>query len=115
MKIIRATDYEDMSRKAPNIISAQMIMKPDSVLGLATGGTPAGTYEQLIERYRKGDIDFAGITSVNLDEYRGLPREHDQSYWYFMHSHLFDHVNIPKDHIYVPEGANMDSTQACES
>ena len=72
MKIIRAKDYADMSRKAANIISAQVIMKPNCVLGLATGGTPVGAYQQLVEWYNKGDLDFSGVTTVNLDEYRGL-------------------------------------------
>ena len=94
MKIIRTKDYADMSRKAANIISAQVIMKPDCVLGLATGGTPVGTYEKLVERYNEGDLDFSEVTSVNLDEYRGLPKEHPESYWSFMHKNLFDKVNI---------------------
>ena len=94
MKIIRAKDYADMSRKAANIISAQVIMKPNCVLGLATGGTPVGAYQQLVEWYNKGDIDFSEVTTVNLDEYRGLPKDHPESYWSFMHRHLFDHVNI---------------------
>ena len=89
MKIIRAKDYQDMSRKAANIISAQVIMKPDCVLGLATGGTPVGTYAQLVDWYNKGDLDFSEVTTVNLDEYRGLPKEHPQSYWYFMNENLF--------------------------
>ncbi len=80
MRIIKATDYKDMSRKAANIISAQIIMKPDSVLGLATGSTPIGLYEQLVEWYNKGDLDFSKISTVNLDEYKGLNRENDQSY-----------------------------------
>ena len=67
MRIIKATDYKDMSRKAANIISAQIIMKPDSVLGLATGSTPIGLYEQLVEWYNKGDLDFSKISTVNLD------------------------------------------------
>ena len=90
MKIIRAKDYADMSRKAANIISAQVIMKPNCVLGLATGGTPVGAYQQLVEWYNKGDIDFSEVTTVNLDEYRGLPKDHPESYWSFMHRHLFD-------------------------
>ena len=85
MKIIRAKDYADMSRKAANIISAQVIMKPNCVLGLATGGTPVGAYAQLVDWYNKGDIDFSEVTTVNLDEYRGLPKEHPESYWSFMH------------------------------
>lgn len=113
MKIIRAKDYYDMSRKAANIISAQIIMKPNCVLGLATGGTPVGTYKQLVEWYNKGDLDFSEVTTVNLDEYRGLPREHDQSYWYFMHKHLFDLVNINHERINMPDGTNLDAEAEC--
>lgn len=113
MKIIRAKDYNDMSRKAANIISAQVIMKPNAVLGLATGGTPVGTYKQLIEWYNKGDIDFSEVTTINLDEYRGLPRTHEQSYWYFMHDNFFNHVNVPESRIHVPDGANPDDKAAC--
>ena len=91
MKIIRAKDYNDLSRKAANIISAQVILKPNCVLGLATGGSPVGTYAQLVDWYNKGDLDFSEVTTVNLDEYRGLPRTHDQSYWYFMQKNLFEH------------------------
>ena len=80
MVLYQAKDYKDMSRKAANIISAQVIMKPNAVLGLATGSTPVGAYEQLVEWYNKGDIDFSQVTSVNLDEYKGLPKENDQSY-----------------------------------
>jgi len=115
MKIIRAKDYYDMSRKAANIISAQVIMKPNAVLGLATGGTPVGTYAQLIEWYKKGDIDFSEVTTINLDEYRGLPRTHEQSYWYFMHDKFFNYVNVPECNIYVPDGANPNSDAACRA
>ena len=80
MVIYKAKDYQDMSRKAANIISAQIIMKPNCVLGLATGSSPVGTYKQLIEWYKKGDLDFSQVTSVNLDEYKGLSPENDQSY-----------------------------------
>ena len=113
MKIIRATDYYDMSRKAANIISAQVIMKPNCVLGLATGGTPVGTYKQLVEWYNKGDLDFSEVTTVNLDEYRGLPREHPESYWSFMHKNLFNLVNIRPEAIHLPDGTNMDSAAEC--
>ena len=102
MKIIRAKDYKDMSRKAANIISAQVIMKPNCVLGLATGGTPVGAYAQLVEWYNKGDLDFSEVTTVNLDEYRGLPKEHPESYWSFMHKNLFDHVNIRPEAVICP-------------
>lgn len=113
MKIIKAKDYADLSRKAANIISAQIIMKPDCVLGLATGSTPIGTYRQLVEWYQKGDLDFSGVTTVNLDEYKGLPRENDQSYYYFMNDNLFRHVNIDKSRTHLPDGTEADSEKAC--
>ena len=105
MKIIRAKDYNDMSRKAANIISAQVILKPESVLGLATGSSPIGIYEQLIKWYHKGDVDFGACTTFNLDEYRGLTPDHDQSYHYFMHKNFFDAVNVPDERINLPDGA----------
>lgn len=100
-----------MSRKAANLISAQILLEPDSVLGLATGSSPIGIYEQLVERFRNGDLDFSQIVSVNLDEYKGLPRDNDQSYYYFMHEHLFDHVNIKAS--YLPDGTQEDSDAEC--
>ena len=113
MVLYLANDYKDMSRKAANIISAQVIMKPNAVLGLATGSTPVGAYEQLVEWYNKGDIDFSQVTSVNLDEYKGLSGDNDQSYRYFMNTNLFDHVNIDKNRTYVPNGLEEDSDKAC--
>ena len=103
MIIVKAKDYEDMSRKAANIIAAQVIMKPDCVLGLATGSSPIGTYKRLIEGYENGDLDFSAVTSVNLDEYKGLSPENDQSYRYFMNDNLFDHINIDKSKTFVPQ------------
>ena len=113
MKIYKAKDYKDMSRKAANIISAQVIMKPNCVLGLATGSTPIGTYAQLVEWYNKGDLDFSEVTTVNLDEYKGLPRTNDQSYYYFMHQHLFDRVNIDPERTNVPNGMEPDAEKEC--
>lgn len=113
MKIYKAKDYKDMSRKAANIISAQVIMKPNCVLGLATGSTPIGTYDQLVEWYNKGDLDFSEVTAVNLDEYKGLPRTNDQSYYYFMHQHLFDRVNIDPERTNVPNGMEPDAEKEC--
>lgn len=113
MKIYKAKDYKDMSRKAANIISAQVIMKPNCVLGLATGSTPIGTYDQLVEWYNKGDLDFSEVTTVNLDEYKGLPRTNDQSYYYFMHQHLFDRVNIDPERTNVPNGMETDAEKEC--
>ena len=113
MKIYKAKDYKDMSRKAANIISAQVIMKPNCVLGLATGSTPIGTYDQLVEWYNKGDLDFSEVTTVNLDEYKGLPRTNDQSYYYFMHQHLFDRVNFDPERTNVPIGLEPDAEKEC--
>lgn len=113
MKIYKAKDYKDMSRKAANIISAQVIMKPNCVLGLATGSTPIGTYDQLVEWYNKGDLDFSEVTTVNLDEYKGLPRTNDQSYYYFMHQHLFERVNIDPERTNVPNGMEPDAEKEC--
>ena len=113
MRIYKAENYQDMSRKAANIISAQVIMKPNCVLGLATGSSPVGTYKQLIDWYNKGDIDFSDVTTVNLDEYVGLSGEHEQSYRYFMNTNLFDHVNIDLSRTFVPNGLELDSEKAC--
>lgn len=114
MKIIRAKDYNDMSRKAANIISAQVIMKPACVLGLATGSTPIGTYAQLVEWYQKGDLDFSEVTTVNLDEYKGITRDNEQSYYYFMNDNLFSKVNINLERTFLPDGMEPDSDKACE-
>jgi len=113
MRIIRTKDYNQMSRQAANIISAQVILKPDSILGLATGSSPIGTYKQLIEWYRKGDLNFSQVTAVNLDEYVGLGRSHDQSYAYFMNYNLFDQVNIAAVNTNIPNGMNLDSEAEC--
>ena len=101
-----------MSEMAADIIGAQVLLKPDAVLGLATGSTPIGTYEELVRRYEAGRLDFSKIKTVNLDEYRGLTRDNDQSYYYFMHSHLFDHININKNNTKVPDGMEPDALKA---
>lgn len=113
MRIIRAKDYNDVSRRAADIIAAQMILKPDSVLGLATGSSPVGAYQELIARYEKNELDFSGIRTVNLDEYVGLSAGHDQSYAYFMRRQLFDHVNIDQRNCYIPNGLTTDAEQEC--
>jgi len=112
MQLIKAKDYDDMSRKAANIVSAQILMKPDSVLGLATGSSPIGLYNILAERYEKGDLDFSKIKTVNLDEYKGLGGDHPQSYRYFMNKYLFNRVNIPIKNTHVPNGLEEDSEKA---
>lgn len=113
MKIYSAPDYQGMSRKAADILSAQIILKPDSVLGLATGSSPVGMYKQLVEWYNQGTLDFSQIRTVNLDEYRGLAPTHDQSYRYFMQSNLFDHVNVKPENTNVPNGLAEDAEAEC--
>lgn len=114
MKIYCAKDYEQASRITANILAAQIILKPDCILGLATGSTPIGAYENLIKRYEAGDLDFSAVHSINLDEYRGLTPSNDQSYRYFMNTHLFDHVNIDKKNTFVPDGLEEDKEKACQ-
>lgn len=115
MKIVYAKNYSDLSRKAANIISAQVILKPNSVLGLATGSTPIGAYKQLIEWYNKGDVDFSLTRSINLDEYVGISNENEQSYRYFMEKNLFAHINIKKENTYVPNGKAEDLEEECKA
>lgn len=113
MRIIRAKDYADMSRKAANIISAQVILYPESVLGLATGETPIGIYRVLADWFRKGDIDFSRVRTVNLDEYCGIRPDHRQSYRYFMNENFFAHVNINLLNTFIPDGLADDYEKEC--
>ena len=113
MRLIRAKDYADVSRKAANIIAAQVHLKPDCVLGLATGSSPVGTYKELIAKYESGELDFSRVKTVNLDEYVGLPKDHDQSYAYFMRTNLFDHVNIDPANTNLPDGTKEDGAAEC--
>ncbi len=113
MKIVRAKDYAEMSRRAASVIAAQIISKPDCVLGLATGSTPIGTYKNLVEWYNNGDLDFSEVKTVNLDEYKGITKENDQSYYYFMHDNLFDHVNIKPENTNLPDGMEPDADKEC--
>ncbi len=113
MVIYKAKNYKELSRKAANIICAQVILKPNCVLGLATGSSPVGIYKQLVDWYKKGDLDFSRVSSINLDEYRGLGPDNEQSYRYFMNTNLFNHVNIDKARTYVPNGLEPDPEKAC--
>lgn len=113
MRIYEVADYQEMSRCAANLISAQIILNPRSVLGLATGSTPVGIYSQLIEWYRKGDLSFAEVQTVNLDEYQGLPPDHPQSYRNFMQQNLFDHIDILPQQTHVPNGLAKDAAKEC--
>lgn len=105
MKIVVADNYEAMSKVAADNIQDVITEKNDAILGLATGSSPIGTYEELIRRYNEGKIDFSKIRTINLDEYIGLHESHNQSYRYFMNEKLFDHINIKKENTYVPNGS----------
>ncbi len=109
MKLYKAKNYQEMSRKAAHVIAAQVILKPDCVLGLATGSSPVGTYQQLIQWYKDGDLDFSKVKTANLDEYKGLTKENDQSYYYFMYQNLFKDINIDMANTNIPDGTNPDS------
>lgn len=115
MNIIRAKDYEDMSRKAAEIIADQVAHKADAVLGLATGGTPVGTYKRLVEIYKEGKLDMSGIKTVNLDEYVGISPDNSQSYRFFMNDNFFDHVNVKKENTHVPDGEDPDAEKVCSA
>lgn len=110
MRLIETNSYEEMSKLAAGIIGAQVLLKPDCVLGLATGSSPIGTYKNLVKSCEEGVLDFSKVRTVNLDEYCGLSADNVQSYRYFMNTNLFDHVNIDKNNTYLPNGmaADMD-------
>lgn len=113
MRFITVDSYEKLSRQAANVISAQIVAKPNCVLGLATGSSPIGTYKELIRRYNNGDLDFSEVTSINLDEYVGLDGTNEQSYRYFMNDNLFKHVNIDINNTFVPDGCTQDTDAEC--
>lgn len=113
MKIIRVQNYDKLSSLAAGIIGAQVILKPNCVLGLATGSSPIGTYNKLAQAYKNGELDFSGVTSVNLDEYVGLTGDNDQSYRYFMNTNLFSKINIPIENTHVPDGCAKDPKKEC--
>lgn len=113
MRIIKTADYDELSRVASNIIAAQITVKPDSVLGLATGSTPIGIYDRLIKKCEEGDVDFSDITTVNLDEYCSLAADDEHSYRYFMNEHLFNHININPANTHVPNGMAGDVALEC--
>lgn len=113
MKFIKVDTYNELSREAALVIASQLKSKSDSVLGLATGSSPVGTYRELIKMYENGEIDFSSARSVNLDEYVGLSPEDTQSYAYFMRTNLFDHVNIKKENTNIPNGTAEDLDAEC--
>ncbi len=114
MRILVCKNYDEMSKKAAQIIASQVTLKPDSVLGLATGSTPIGMYKNLVKMYNDNELDFSDVKTFNLDEYYQLPRDNDQSYYYFMHENLFNHINIKEENINIPNGMNEDVEAECE-
>jgi glucosamine-6-phosphate deaminase len=114
MNIIKAKNYEEMSAKAAVIIGAKILNKPDCVLGFATGGTPVGTYAELVRMHKAGTLDFSTVTTYNLDEYYGNPPTDKNSYIYFMNDNLFKHVNIKPENAHLPNGMAEDAEKECE-
>lgn len=104
MELIVVKDYEAMSKRAATLIQAQLMWNPSSVLGLATGSTPVGLYKELVSLYNNHELDFQKVTTFNLDEYLGLDKENEQSYYRFMRNNLFDHVNVDDSKIHIPNG-----------
>ena len=113
MRVFIEQDYEMMSKKAAQIVAEIVRNKSDCVLGLATGSTPVGMYEELIRMHKEEGLDFSRVTTFNLDEYYGLAPSHDQSYHYFMREHLFDHINLAPQNINVPSGLAKDVVVYC--
>jgi glucosamine-6-phosphate deaminase len=113
IEIIKAGNYDQMSRRAADVIASCIEANAACTLGLATGSTPIGLYKELVKDYEAGKISFSELTTFNLDEYRGLDGAHPQSYRYFMNDNLFDHVDVRKECTFVPDGSNSDSDKAC--
>lgn len=114
MRVIVCDNYDEMSKEAAKIMAAQVHLKPNCVLGLATGSTPVGAYNELVNMYKNGEIDFKDVTTFNLDEYYPITRDNDQSYYYFMHDNLFNYINIPEERIHVLNGEAKDAQKECE-
>jgi len=114
MQVIIKDTYEGMNRESAEIIRDAIHLKPNLVLGLATGSTPIGTYRELIRMYEAGELDFSKVITFNLDEYVGLPTTHKQSYYYFMHENLFNHININPMNVHVPSGVVTDFNRYCQ-
>lgn len=114
MKLVIAKDYDEMSKQAARLLADEVTRKPETVLGLATGGTPVGMYRELVELCKTEGIDFSRATSFNLDEYVGLPGHHPQSYRTYMEQNLFSHINLPADQTNIPRGDAADLAAECQ-
>jgi glucosamine-6-phosphate deaminase len=115
MRVIIEKDYDSVSKRAAQFVAEIVRNKPDAVLGLATGSTPIGLYKELIRLHREENLDFSKVTTFNLDEYYGLPQDHEQSYHYFMRQNLFEWINVPPENIHVPSGLARDVEAYCEN
>ncbi len=113
MRIIIEEDYQSMSKKAALLVASQVTLKPNSVLGLATGSTPLGMYQELIAMYQLGEINFSEVISFNLDEYYRLPHDNSESYHYYMEHSFFKHVNIKARNTFIPDGMVDDVSKEC--
>ncbi|WP_251861930.1 glucosamine-6-phosphate deaminase [Clostridium sp. Marseille-Q2269] len=114
MRIVLVNNYEEMSKKAADMVASQVILKPDSVLGLATGSTPLGMYKELVNKHENEGLDFSNIKTFNLDEYYGLTKDNSQSYYYYMMNNLFNHINIDLKNTNIPNGTTNDIEKECE-
>jgi glucosamine-6-phosphate deaminase len=114
MKITKVKNYDELSKVAASRIAELLNAKKDASLGLATGSTPIGLYKDLIDLYKTGKISFKDVKSYNLDEYLGLEKSHQESYYTFMHNQLFNHVDILEDNVNIPEGNTNDHQEACK-
>lgn len=108
MKIIKVKDYAEMSKEAAKLIVAAVNSNPNITLGLATGGSPVGLYENMVKDHNENNTSYQHVTAFNLDEYLGLPQEHDQTYYTFMQENLFKHIDIDRNNVYIPNGAADD-------
>lgn len=115
MKVIICKNYDSMSRRAASLLLAQLVNKPNSILGLATGSTPIGLYKELIGAYSRGETDFSSASSFNLDEYLGIPQTDPNSYFSFMKQNLFQHINLPRENTFLPNGMATDSQEECKN
>ena len=113
MRVIKCGSYEDMSRTAAKMVSGQIMLKPNSVIGLATGSTPIGMYAELSKLNREGEVDFSNTATFNLDEYYPIKRDNDQSYYYFMNEHLYSKVNLKPENVHIPNGSAADVDAEC--
>src|SRR4051794_22907780 len=114
MEVIITKTYDQMSREAATAVAEILNAKPNAVLGMATGSTPLGLYQELVKMHQKQGLDFSQVTTFNLDEYVGLPVTHEQSYHRFMHENFFQHVNIPRQNIHIPSGTTSNYRAFCD-